>query len=245
MIQSFKSRVRYSEVDDHAILTLPGVINYLQDCAVFHGEAAGVGLKWIRENGQTWVLASLRLHMERYPVFDEEIVTTTWASRFRGYLGYRDFTIATADGEILVSGKSDWVYMDMHANKPLSVPQIQLDGYGLHPECALEENYGKRKVRVPAGGEVMEAFPVGERHLDTNGHVNNGQYIEMAQPYLAGGTHPSRIRAEYKKQALLGDLIVPRVCRDGATETVVLESETGEVFFIGEYIYGDAAASQV
>ena len=35
---TFNSRVRYSEVDSDARLTLDGIINYMQDCTNFQSE---------------------------------------------------------------------------------------------------------------------------------------------------------------------------------------------------------------
>ena len=39
----FPARIRYSEADHRGLLTLPGVINYFQDCSTFQSEALGVG----------------------------------------------------------------------------------------------------------------------------------------------------------------------------------------------------------
>ena len=38
MNYSFNSRVRYSETGENGKLTLPGVLNYFQDCCTFHAE---------------------------------------------------------------------------------------------------------------------------------------------------------------------------------------------------------------
>lgn len=53
MIYTFDSRVRYSEVDHQGTLTLPALMNYLQDCSTFQSEDIGVGLSVLRErNGR-------------------------------------------------------------------------------------------------------------------------------------------------------------------------------------------------
>ena len=55
-------------------------------------------------------------------------------------------------------------------------------------------------------------FVVQESQLDTNHHVNNGQYVRMAMNQIEL-PKVSELRVEYKKQALLGDMIVPFICR--------------------------------
>ena len=66
-------------------------------------------------------------------------------------------------------------------------------------------------LRRPKGRaqEVGEAFPVQRFDLDTNGHVNNGRFAEIACAYVP---EPSRIRElmiEYKHSGHLGAEIVP------------------------------------
>ena len=40
---SFESKVRYSEVGEDTRMTLYSVLNYFQDCSVFHSESVGRG----------------------------------------------------------------------------------------------------------------------------------------------------------------------------------------------------------
>ena len=44
MKYSFTSRIRYSEIGEDGCLTLPGLINYFQDCSTFHSEAVGMNI---------------------------------------------------------------------------------------------------------------------------------------------------------------------------------------------------------
>lgn len=56
--------------------------------------------------------------------------------------------------------------------------------------------------------------------LDTNLHVNNAQYVDIARELLPAGTEISEIRAEYRKAAVLGDEIVIRSAREGKSYLV-------------------------
>lgn len=72
-----------------------------------------------------------------------------------------------------------------------------------------------------------EEFVVKAHHIDSNNHVNNGQYISMAMDYVKKDATVHQMRAEYKKQAVLGDVIVPLI---GKTEngTVIQLCDTDE-----------------
>jgi medium-chain acyl-[acyl-carrier-protein] hydrolase len=234
MKYSFTGRIRFSEVDGSTHLTLPAMINYLQDCATFHGEEGGIGVLWNLQHDKTWVLASLRLHIYQYPLVAEEIKVTTWAAGFRGFLGYRDFVIQAADGALIAEGKSDWVFME-HM-KAARVPEKQINGYGVEPESALEEKFGKRKIHLPKeGGKEGKPFVIAESHLDTNGHVNNGQYVRLSGLFLPAGFRPHTFRAEYKNQAFLGDVVLPTVYEEKDRYLVTFGNCEGKLFFIGEF----------
>lgn len=72
MDYSFNSRVRYSETGEDGRLTLPGVLNYFQDCSTFH---AGVDRAWrqcTEKQRRAWVLSSWQVVVEEYPVLGTE-----------------------------------------------------------------------------------------------------------------------------------------------------------------------------
>ena len=40
----FDGRVRYSEIGHRGTMTLPALVDYFQDCTIFHSEAVGLGM---------------------------------------------------------------------------------------------------------------------------------------------------------------------------------------------------------
>lgn len=236
MIYTYNSRVRYSEIDENARMTLFSLVNNLQDCCTFHGEEVGVGLAWNMERGQAWVVADLQMHVRQYPRFGDRIRVMTWAVGFRGMVAQRDFRVELEDGTFLAEAATDWVFMDMIHRKPIRIPEEQ-GAYGVHPEKTLTQDLGKRKVRPPQEMEEKEHFQIQEYHLDTNRHVNNAQYVRMAMRHLPPGFEARHIRVEFKKQALLGDEIVPYVyvSETGDAVYVKLADPAGDTYFIGEF----------
>ena len=64
---SFNSKVRYSEVNSEQELTLSALLDYLQDCCTMESEELGVGVDYLREHAQEWVLSSWEIKVIRYP----------------------------------------------------------------------------------------------------------------------------------------------------------------------------------
>ena len=89
---------------------------------------------------------------------------------------------------------------------------------------------------MPAGFLPEESFTIQKHHLDTNHHVNNCQYIQMAMDYLPADFPLRQMRAEYKQQARLSDVICPEVSADADKVVVSLNDIHGEPYAVVEFI---------
>ena len=204
---SFNARVRYSEGGGDRRLSVPGVVNYLQDCSTFQSEDLKMGIDYLEQSHRAWWLSSWQIVINRYPRLGEEIVVSTWPYDFKGIYGYRNFTICDKQGEYLVKANSIWVFYDWNKSRPAKITEDIEQSYGREPK--LEMNYAERKIAVPEGGVAEEPFPIRRHQIDTNGHVNNGQYIQMAQEYVPHVSEIRSLRAEYRKSAVYGNSIYP------------------------------------
>lgn len=107
------------------------------------------------------------------------------------------------------------------------------DVYGVHEPLPME--YAPRKIKLPKGGTEAAPFEVKEYHLDTNHHVNNGQYVRMAMNTVLLGSEVRQLRVEYKKQALLGDRIIPVVYEEEGQVFVSLNDEKGKAYAVVQF----------
>ncbi len=229
---SFNSRVRYSEVGQDGRLAFSSAVHYMQDCAIFHSESVGEGVRDLKDEGRVWLLSSWQIEVRRRPVLGEKICVSTWPCGFKAMYGYRNFVISGESGGQDIRAYSIWSYLDLAAGRPVKVPEELVERYG--PEPALDMETAGRKIRIPAQLHERGEFPVQRFQIDTNGHVNNVQYIQMASPFLPEDDRLVRLRAEYKKAAVYGDRI--RIMENGGeeTRTVVLQSPDGQVFAVIE-----------
>ena len=83
--------------------------------------------------------------------------------------------------------------------------------------------------------EQQEAFAVQKHHLDTNHHVNNCQYEQMALEFLPADRQFRQIRVEYKKSAVLGDVIYPKRSREEERTIIELCAENGRPYAVVEF----------
>lgn len=231
---TFDSRVRYSEVGMDGNMTLESLLDYFQDCSTFHSEDIGLGVDYFNELNQVWMLSAWQICVNRYPHLCENIVIGTAPYAFRGFVGCRNFEMKTQAGEVLAYANSIWSLMDIGRMVPAKPNEKMLSGYVLEEQYPME--YAPRKISIPAKGYAKEEFAVKAHHLDTNNHVNNGQYVRMAMDYVPKGFAVGQLRVEYKSQAVLDDMIYPVVSvnGDGTLYTVVLNRGDGKPYCVVE-----------
>lgn len=229
----FNTRVRYSEVGRDERLTLNGIVNYFQDCSTFHSEDIGLGIQYLRGQKRAWVLSSWQLVVNKYPKLGDEIQVGTWPYDFNGFYGSRNFVMNDKEGNHLAYANSLWIFMDTEKGRPAKITEDMFIGYQLEPR--LEMDYASRKIGGPAGGQTGASFPVRKYHIDTNNHVNNGQYIQMAAEFIPFDFKINQMRAEYKRAALYGNMIIPRVHEEENVYTIALCDELEKPYAIVEF----------
>ncbi len=232
---SFSSRIRYSECDSEKKLSIPSLINYFQDCSTQQSEDIGMGFVYTEPLKCVWVLAAWQVIIYRMPRLGETVEVGTLPYDFKGFLGLRNFFMKDAEGEFLAVANSQWTLISTETMKPMMPTDRMLECYA--PEPKLEMDYAGRKVVLPREMESLEPFQVLRIHLDSNNHVNNGQFVSMASAYLPAGKELYQFRAEYKVQAHLGDTIVPVVAVGEDVAYVSLQNEQGTVYCNVEFTF--------
>lgn len=230
---TFEGRIRYSETDSEGRLTMASLINYFQDCSTFQSEDLGLGIGYLKELHLVWVLSSWQIVVERYPSIGEKVVTGTSPYMLKGFLGYRNFCMKDAEGAYLAKANSLWSLLDTRTGHPASIPQVMLERYRLEEKIDME--YAPRKIAIPAEGVEGEPVAVKKHHLDTNHHVNNEQFIEIAMGYLPEDFTVRQVRAEYKKQAFLDDVLMPWISGGEGQYCVALKDSAGGTFAVAQF----------
>ena len=140
----------------------------------------------------------------------------------------------TSEGEELARAHSLWVYIDTESGRPVKPTEDEIAVYEMGEPLSMEEV--SRKIKVPEGAIKVDTFPVHKYHIDTNAHVNNSRYIELACEALPEDFEVKKLRVEYKKAAVLGDrMVLKRVIEE---ERIVAElcDEDGNTYAIVEFI---------
>lgn len=88
------------------------------------------------------------------------------------------------------------------------------------------ENYAARKY------EEKDSLVVPSYFIDTNHHMNNTRYVQVAMEYVPKEFRTMEVRVEYKKAAMCRDVIVPHVTIEDPRVTVALCAPDGQPYAV-------------
>ncbi len=223
----FNSRIRYSETGEDGCLTLTGMINYLQDCSIFQSEDMGVGVTYLDTVRKAWMLSAWRIRILRYPRQGEQVMIGTWHYGQRGIYGFRNFIMEDEGGKRLVEADSRWFLLDLDTGLPCRVQEEDIAPYG-EPSPRLPMEAAGR-IALPSDYEMGRPVVIARHQIDTNHHVNNAQYVEIAREAAGISGAVGQLHVDYKKAAVLGDVLYPGISRRGRETTAVLFNDRQEV----------------
>lgn len=223
-----KSKVRYSESNKNSRLSYYALFNYLQDTSTLHSESLGESGADLLEQNMAWIISFWQVCIEEMPRLSEDIVVSTWPYQTKGLFGLRNFQVENGVGRQIVKANSIWVMMDVRTGRPIRITEEVSSHYPDEPK--LDMDYCDRKIPIPQNYESKEPIRVSEYFIDTNRHMNNAKYVMVAENFLPDDMHVREIRVEYKRPALFGDLLYPRVTKAENEFTVVLADEEGNAY---------------
>ncbi len=229
-----KSKVRYSEAITGNKISYHALFNYLQDTSTLHSEELGEYGSDLLEQNMAWILSFWQVCIDELPSLSEDITVSTWPYETKGLFGLRNFCVDNGKGKRLIKANSIWVMIDPRNGRPIRIPDEVASHYPSEPK--LDMDYCERKIAIPENYEEMKEIKVPKYFIDTNNHVNNAKYIMIAEGFLPEGFDVKEVRVEYKKAAVLDDVLVPRVTITEKEVVVVLVDENGKTYATVQFI---------
>ena len=178
-----------------------------QQCVPYH--LSGDDL---RARGLMWVVLRYLVRAERWPAPGESLRLQTWPGATRHGMMPRFYRALDAAGDCVLSGSSVWTVVDRATRK-----MVNPDEHGVILETlvtGLEERKPSAPAKLPTTERLV--YTVTEDVLDTNGHMNNTRYYDLAERCIGRiGQHPRRIVTEHQSEIRLGEQMTVSWGRDG------------------------------
>jgi len=206
-----KYKVTFNDIDFTKKIKLSTIFNYFQEVGDIHSQETGGSTTLLQqEYGLTWVLTRIKVDIERYPVWNEEIILETWFHKPKKYQIQRDFIVKDSNENIIIRALSSWIIFDIKERKMKSIDSFESNLLGYLDENAID--YNLKKIKPIKEVDLVYKRLIGCSDIDANKHLNNSKYvdfiidcfsIEELEKYCA-----TSIQVDYLNEALPGDTIV-------------------------------------
>ena len=110
-----------SAVDQNGHVNNVVYVQWMQDVAVLHYEAAG-GTQAMEDAGATWVARSHHIEYLKPVYAGEDVIALTWVESLRRVRSLRCYQFRRqSDDVLLAKGETDWVFVDIATGRPKAV----------------------------------------------------------------------------------------------------------------------------
>jgi acyl-CoA thioester hydrolase len=117
-------RVRTYELDVNGHVNNAVYLNWAEQIATEHVEAAGFGQGWVLARGGAWVVRRHEITYRRPAVYGDELELTTRPTSIKGARGLRHTTVSrVADGAMVAEINTEWVWVQLPDYRPGRVPE--------------------------------------------------------------------------------------------------------------------------
>jgi acyl-ACP thioesterase len=183
---------------------LDAIARWLQDVAYLDLVDAGF------ERRGAWVVRRLRVRVERFPRFGEDLELRTFCSGIGRFSAERRTTVAADGGSALVEAVALWICLDVDSLRPMRFPPEFVEVYA--QSAAGRDANVRLRHPEPADGAASQPWRFRAVDIDAAGHVNNSHYWAVLEEELAGADELGAIDAEveHREPAQAGEAVVLR-----------------------------------
>ena len=189
-------RIRYSEVDLNNEITPISIMQYFQEIGCLHSNYLGMGIN----PHAAWIIIQWKVKIFSKVNWNDEILIKTWPSGIQGPYCFRDYEMYKGE-ELIAIGTSKWVLTDIVEQKILRINDDIAKKFKPVDNHVFKSEFLKMKQNE--NYENLEKYIVSIKEIDTNQHVNNIKYIEIAEKFY--NEKINYIEVMYKHAGRLGD----------------------------------------
>lgn len=179
-----EKQTRFFELKADFSLRPRALVNYLQEVAAIHSEQVGFGAQDLINSGNAWVLHRIGVQIHRPPTLGDRLKVVTWHTGQKAFRAYRDFEILCG-GEVLVSAKSFWLFIDLARKKIVRPPKHASETYTQEPGIDWDLSIDEWKPDQKAVPEHVCTIATRPSDYDPLGHVNNAVYFDYLETLIA------------------------------------------------------------
>jgi len=202
-------QVRSYEVDRRNQLSIQSIFNFMQEAASRHAAKLGVSVQQLLAENYTWLLSRLKIRIDAYPGWKDQIQVSTWPSGTQQLFALRDFKLKGGNNQVIAAAISAWLIIDLQKRRPVRIAPFVDRLKPIEGSHILHGRLDKLPTLSNAFHE--KSFVVRHSDLDINQHVNNVNFVEWVLegvPAVTLNTSvPSELEVNFLAEAFYEDQI--------------------------------------
>ena len=217
----FKSRVRLNRL-----------MGYFQEAAWCHAAHLKLGIEFMHQNNVVWVLSAIKIHIEKLPVWREDVVIETWPRNIERVFYKRDFIITDLNKNVFAYGTTNWLLVDLKTKR---IKMFETDALKsvLDPEHKVFDDEIE-KISPLKDGSIFQR-EIYSTDIDLNRHLSSNRYADLILDCLPLSFYEEHIitgiQINYIKELLPGQKIkiIMNQVKNDSVFVFEGKSERGEV----------------
>lgn len=235
-ICSVSERLKFYDCDYKGRMKISAILKLSAELAGYDYAEKGISHEYLWENQMVFLLSRISVKILNYSMEQEMLNISTWERGKKGAMFLRGTDIFTENGNRVASLSSGWILTNpvtRHIYKPsafeFDMPQLTEKEVLALPigkiSCEKPKSLGERTVRIS--------------DLDSNGHVYNAIYADIACDFLEKSQFEKNVdnfRINYISEAVLGNTI-DIFSEEDAEKTVIIGKVQEKLCFETEFVW--------
>lgn len=204
--------VGISDVDKNNQMKLSAFLRIMQEVGALHSKKYGYCLDTEHETHKAWMVMGWEIEVLLKPKWNETLIVQTWIEKIDKIYFYRCFKIIDKKGNEILNAISQWIMVDTLTKKVQKIDKEISDKFiqmNLQNENWKMKKFSS-KVLLDDSFEKIYECRVQKRDIDTNGHLNNVIYLDLALEGLSDELYNNinKIGIYYKSECQYNDKLL-------------------------------------
>ncbi len=199
------------DVDKNNKMRLSSYLNFMQEIGGLHSKEFGYGLNDEPITHKAWIIISWDFKILRRPVWNEKVLVRSWIGKIDKIYHYRDYEMLDKEGNVISKGVAKWVMVDTITKKIQKLDEKHINEFPIVNREDFNNNIEKVNMKFDVNGlnKIYEC-KIQKRDVDTNNHMNNIIYLDLALEGLEDEDveNISSIQIHYKTECKYNEEIV-------------------------------------
>lgn len=222
----FETIVTYSQLDQNGRVPMYQILNHLQDASTFESESIGISFDYMTSMNKAWIMLAYKVRFLSELKLGDKITVGTSALDFGKVFCTRQFYIKDSKGNFVVQAESIWVVIEIDTRTAIRVDEDYCKGYSTKE--AFEPLKVSRRVNVKGDLKEVGEFKILKAHIDSNGHMNNANYMLAVEEYVDSKGY-NEICIAFNKEAMVGECLKVYESDNEGEKGIVLKNSEGEI----------------